>query len=576
MDVRSEIVDLLIRLTGLDPVQMSAALEVPPSDMGDFALPCFKLAKALRKAPAAIAADIAARAAGQLASLDRVEAVGGYVNFFLNQKNYTADTIRRTLEAGGRLGSSDIGSGKTVILEYSSPNIAKPFHVGHAFTTILGHSLARIYDHLGYPVVRMNHLGDYGTQFGKLISAYLRWGDEQALEAAPIDELFRIYVKFHKEAEEHPELEDEGRMYFRKLEEGSAKEVAIWQRFKDLSLREFDRLYKRLGVSFDNYNGESFYSDKIPAVVEMLQSKGILEESQGAMVVRLDEYDLPPCIVLKSDGTTIYASRDIAAVLYRMQEYRFYKNIYVVGTPQALHFKQVFSVLEKAGFGFARDCVHIGFGLLKFADAKFSTREGNVIRLDDLLDQAVAKTYEIIEKNSESRGTDMSATEMQEIAEKVGIGSVIYTYLKNGRERDIVFTWEDMLDFEGDTAPYVLYTYARIRSILRKAADAGMTLDGVTDSQLLLLNAPEEFEIARQLDGFGDAIAQAASDYEPFHLTRQVGGLARTFNKYYNSHSILSAGSPDLVTARLALCEAVSATIRMGMYLLGIDVADRM
>ena len=576
MDVRTDIVRLLTELTGLDAVQLSVALEVPPAEMGDFALPCFKLAKALRKSPAAIASEITEHGQGKLETLDRIEAVGGYVNFFLNRKAYTADAIQRTLHAGENIGASDEGGGKTVILEYSSPNIAKPFHVGHAFTTIIGHSLSRMYTHLGYKVVRMNHLGDYGTQFGKLISAYKRWGDEQALEDAPIDELFRIYVKFHKEAEAHPELEDEGRMHFRRLEEGAEEETAIWRRFRDLSLREFERLYVRLGVEFDNYNGESFYSGQIPEVVKMLTAKGLLEESQGAMVVRLDEYDIPPCIVLKSDGTTIYASRDIAAVLYRMREYDFHKNIYVVGMPQALHFRQVFAVLEKAGFAFAKDCVHVGFGTLRFADAKFSTREGNVILLEDLLDQAVAKTYEIIVHNAELRGTDISDAEMREIAEKVGIGSVIYTYLKNGRERDIVFTWADMLDFEGDTAPYVMYTYARIRSMLRKAAEAGLAVSEVQETDLRRLDADFEFEIARQLDGFADAITKAAADYEPFYLTRLLSSLARTFNKYYNSHSILSAGDPSLVLARLAVCESVSATIRTGMRLLGIAVPERM
>lgn len=578
MDAKKDIVELLVRLTGLDEAVLTAAVEVPPAGMGDYALPCFKLAKSLRKAPQNIAADLADRAsvAGVLpASLDRVRADGGYVNFFLRQSAYTAGVVRATLTAGDRLGTSEEGKGKTILLEYSSPNIAKPFHVGHAFTTILGHSLARIYAHLGYPVVRMNHLGDYGTQFGKLISAYLRWGDEQALEKDPIAELFRIYVKFHKEAELDPSLEEEGRMHFRRLEEGAVREKEIWQRFRDLSLREFDQVYQRLGVSFDNYNGESFYSDQIPDVVKMLEEKGLLEESQGAKVVRLDEYNLPPCIILKSDGTTIYASRDIAAVLYRMREYGFYKNIYVVGTPQALHFRQVFAVLEKAGVPCAKDCVHVGFGLLKFADGKFSTREGNVVLLEDLLGQAVAKTHEIIVKNMETRGQESSGEEMRAIAERVGIGAVIYTYLKNGRERDIVFSWDDMLDFEGDTAPYVMYTYARIRSILRKAEDSGLA-GAPTDEMLLRLDLPEEFDIARQLDGFSEAIRKAADDYEPFYLTRYIGMLARVFNKYYNSHSILSAGDPELVRARLALCESVASALRIGTWLLGIEVAERM
>lgn len=579
MDAKSDIVYLLTQLTGLESSFIHTALEVPPAGMGDYALPCFKLAKSLRQAPQAIAADLAARAAEPdrlPASVERIRADGGYVNFFLRQSVFTAATIRATLSVGGQIGVSNEGAGKTVLLEYSSPNIAKPFHVGHAFTTILGHSLARIFDHLGYSVVRMNHLGDYGTQFGKLIAAYLRWGDEQALEQDPIAELFRIYVLFHQEAASDPALEEEGRRHFRLLEEGAPREKEIWQRFRDLSLREFERVYRRLGVSFDNYNGESFYSDQIPAVVNMLRQKGLLEESEGAQVVRLDEYQLPPCIILKSDGTTIYASRDIAAVLYRMRTYEFYKNIYVVGNPQALHFRQVFAVLDKAGIPFARDCVHVGFGLLKFADGKFSTRQGNVVLLEDLLEQAVAKTHEIIVKNNEARGQLMSANDMQSVAEKIGVGAVIYTYLKNGRERDIVFDWQDMLDFEGDTAPYVLYTYARIRSILRKAEESGLEASAASDTDLACLDLPEEFEIARLLDGFGAIVRKAAADYEPFYLTRHVSALARAFNKYYSNHSILSADEAPRVRARLALCAAVSFALETGTRLLGIEVVDRM
>ena len=579
MDAKSEIVNLLAHLTGLEVAFLHSVVEVPPAGMGDYALPCFKLAKSLRQAPSIIAADLAERAADPAllpATVERIRADGGYVNFFLRQQVYTASVIRAILAGGEQIGASNEGAGKTVLLEYSSPNIAKPFHVGHAFTTILGHSLARIYDHLGYTVVRLNHLGDYGTQFGKLIAAYLRWGDEQALEEDPIAELFRIYVLFHQKATHDPTLEAEGRKHFRLLEEGAEREKAIWQRFRDLSLREFARVYRRLGVSFDNYNGESFYSDQIQTVVEMLRQKNLLEESDGAQVVRLDEYKLPPCIILKSDGTTIYASRDIAAVLYRMHTYGFYKNVYVVGNPQALHFRQVFAVLEKAGLPYARDCVHVGFGLLKFADGKFSTRQGNVILLEDLLEQAVAKTHEIIVENNEVRNQLMSAADMQSVAEKVGVGAVVYTYLKNGRERDIVFDWQDMLDFEGDTAPYVLYTYARIRSILRKAVANGFDPEQVSDEDLATLDQPEEFEIARQLEDFGAVVCKAAEDYEPFYLTRHISTLARAFNKYYNNHSILAAGEPQRVRARLALCVAVTYALQTGTWLLGIDVVERM
>jgi len=397
------------------------------------------LGQTWRKAPGAIASDLAAQLGQSLTFIDRIETKGGYLNFFIDHATLVSQTVHDTIQAGDRLGASDLGKGQTILVEFSSPNIAKPFHVGHAFTTVLGNALARLYQHLGFTTVRMNHLGDYGTQFGKLIVAFKLWGNEAALNEHPIQELLRIYVKFHDEAKEQPELETQARDQFRRLEAGEPEQIALWQRFRDLSLLEFERVYQRLGVTFDNFNGESFYSDQIPAVVEWLKEKGLLEDSEGAQVVRLDEKNLPPCIILKSDGTTIYASRDIAAVLYRDRTYHFTKNIYVVGTSQAMHFRQVFAVLEKAGFEKARDCIHVGFGLVKFADRKLSTRSGDVILLEDLLSESVDKTLEIIQKNAALRHPDMTDRDMQEIAEKIGIGAVIFTFLKNSRERDIVF-----------------------------------------------------------------------------------------------------------------------------------------
>jgi len=494
----------------------------------------------------------------------------------VDRQAYVANMIAQTLQAGDRLGASDEGQGRTVIVEFSSPNIAKPFHVGHAFTTILGHALSGIYAHLGYHTVRMNHLGDYGTQFGKLISAYKRWGDEAALLDHPIKELLRIYVKFHDTAKEMPELEQEAREYFRRLEQGEPEEKALWQRFRDLSLKEFALVYKRLGVEFDNYNGESFYSDQIPAVVHLLREKELLVESEGAQVVMLEDLGLPPCIVLKSDGTTIYASRDIAAVLYRDRQYDFYKNIYVVGTPQALHFKQVFAVLAKAGFEKAKDCVHVGFGLVKFADRKLSTRSGDVILLEDLLSETVDKTREIIKANSLIRNSGIEEDEVNELAEKIGIGAVLFTFMKNSRERDIVFSWEEMLDFEGDSAPYVLYTYARARSILRKAAIDGDLPAAATVETLQGLDSEDEFALARLLDGFAEAVQRAATLNEPYILLRQVTGIARAFNKYYHNESILKTVSPDLKRARLAVLDAVCLAIRTGLRLLGIQTVERM
>lgn len=576
MDYRTRIAGWLAEETGVAAEQIDGWMETPPQpSLGDYAFPCFQLARSLRQSPPQIAAGLAGKAGEALPFVDRIQQVGGYLNFFINRKTYIGETIRQTLAAGENLGQSDEGCGKPVIVEFSSPNIAKPFHIGHAFTTILGHALYRIFDRLGYPTIRMNHLGDYGTQFGKLIVAYRLWGDESALLREPIKELLRIYVLFHDTAADRPELEIEARDAFRRLEAGEAAEIALWQRFRELSLKEFADVYQRLGVEFDNYNGESFYSDQIPAVVELLKSKNLLVESNGAQVVMLDEYGLPPCIILKSDGTTIYASRDIAAVLYRIATYHFYKNIYVVGTPQALHFQQVFAVLAKAGVKEAADCVHVGFGLVKFPDRKLSTRSGDVIFLSDLLSESVDKTLEIIRQNAELRQTGMSEAEMLEVAEKIGLGAVVYTFLKNGRERDIVFSWEEMLDFDGDSAPYVQYTYARARSILRKAELEG-ALPELDLASLQVLDNDEEFALAKLLDGFAEAIRKAAQSYEPYMLVRQVTLLARTFNKYYNSESILGTADPAVRKARLALLQAVCLAIRTGLDLVGIAAVERM
>ena len=575
MDYRASIVRWLADETGVLSEQIDDWLEIPPQpELGDFALPCFQLARSLHKAPSAIAKELAEQASVYLDRKIQVQVVGGYLNFFIDRASYISHVVTKTLKAGEQLGVSDEGEGKTVIVEFSSPNIAKPFHVGHAFTTILGHALYRLYDRLGYRVVRMNHLGDYGTQFGKLIVAYRLWGDETALQHEPINELLRIYVSFHDEAKDRPELESEARQAFRKLEAGEKAEKELWQRFKDLSLQEFSAVYQRLGVEFDNYNGESFYSDRIPEVVDLLRRQGLLVESEGAQIVPLEEYDLPPCIVIKSDGTTIYASRDLAAVLYRIERYQFFKNIYVVGSPQALHFRQVFAVLDKAGIPEAKNCVHVGFGLVKFPDRKLSTRSGDVILLSDLLNESVEKTLTTIRENAQIRQTDMSEEEMQSIAEKIGLSAVIYTFLRNSRERDIVFSWDEMLDFDGDSAPYVQYTYARARSILRKAEEAGLLSKQIESPAVL--DHDDEFALAKLLDGFTEAIRRAVALNEPYILVRQVTSLARTFNKYYNSESILGTADPVVRAARLRLLQAVCLGIRTGLDLVGITAVERM
>ena len=582
MDYKDLIASNLSDCTGLDKAQVLGLIEIPPKlELGDYAFPCFVLAKTLHKAPPMIANELK-ESPELIKGFDgavTVDTAGPYINFRIDKGLLARNVVSEIIEAGDQYGNKNIGEGKNVIIEFSSPNIAKPFHVGHAFTTILGNSLSNIYSRLGYNVIRFNHLGDYGTQFGKLITAYRLWGDEQAMQDNPIDELTRIYVKFHDECkvseEREKELEDTARDNFRKLEEGEAEEVALWKRFRDLSLEVFEKTYKRMGIKFDNYNGESFYSSRIPAVVKMLEEKGLLEESEGAKVVKLDDEGLPPCLVVKSDGTTIYASRDLAAVLYRHEEFTFYKNIYVVGRPQQLHFRQVFAVLKKAGYDFADDCVHVGFGLLKFKDnTAFSTRAGNIIKLDDFLDKTTEKTAEIIRKNSELRGGDMTEEQIAQVSETVGLGAVTYTYLKAGREKDIFFDWDDMLDFEGDTAPYLIYTYARIKSILRKAADAGVA-GGSTDSAAKL-TAEDEYAVIRSLADFKDAVVKAAESYEPFMISRQIALIARNFNRFYNNSRILNVEDEEIRDARLKLCEAVADCLKSGLDMLGIGVVEKM
>lgn len=563
--IKDYVIDKLSEITGLDTETVGNLLEVPPEQkMGDLAFPCFTLAKTLRKAPPLIAKELSENfTAGKY--IEKAEAVGAYLNFFYNRANFTQSVIKEVFDKKENFGASDIGNGKTVLVEFSSPNIAKPFHIGHLFSTAIGNSLEKIYRHLGYKTVKINHLGDWGTQFGKLISAYKRWGNKEVIEKDPINELLKIYVKFHEEAEKDPLLNDEAREYFRLLEEHDPDTTALWQYFRDVSLIEFNRVYDRLGVSFDSYAGESFYSDKMQEVVDILSEKHLLEESDGAMVVNLDDKNMPPCIILKSDGATIYATRDIAAALYRKRTYDFYKNIYVVGTPQALHFNQIFSVIEKAGFEWGKDCIHVGFGLVKFPDKKLSTRHGDVIFLEDVLNESVHKTLEIISANN----PDMEDKETA--AEKIGIGAILYAFLKNSREKDIVFSWDSMLDFEGESAPYVQYSYARAKSILRKN-----TLD-YSDADFSYAVSDDEYALITQLNGFADAVAAAAEKNEPFYINRYVTTLARCFNKFYNNNPILKNDIPtETKKARLAIADATASVIKTALSLLGISTVESM
>jgi len=574
MDYKKVIAERIKQLVDLDIEVIENLIEIPPKpEMGEFAFPCFQLAKTMKKAPNAIANDLKEKI--ETEGFEKIECFGPYVNFFLDKGVFIKNTIEKILEEGESYGSSKMGEGKNMVVEYSSPNIAKPFHVGHLFTTAIGNSLYKILSFEGYNCTGVNHLGDWGTQFGKLIYAYKKWVDEDALAKQPINELLRIYVKFHEEADIDPTLNDEAKMYFKKLEEGSAEEVALWTKFRDLSLVEFKKLYKTLNVEFDSYAGESFYCDKMEDIIKDIEAKGLLVESNGAKVVMLDEYNIPPCIIKKSDGATIYATRDLAAATYRKKTYDFHKNIYVVGKDQALHFKQVFTTLKLMGNEWADDCVHVPFGTVRFADKKLSTRKGDVIFLDELLNEAVAKTLEVInEKNPDLENKE-------EVAKKVGIGAIVFTYLKNHRERDIVFNWEEMLSFEGETGPYVQYTYARAKSILRKVEENSNNLgtDEIRTNVELdynKLNSKEEFELVKQLEGFQNSIIYAINNLEPSMVTRYVIEVAKAFNKFYNQHNIANLEDESNKKAKIKMVEATCQVIKNALGLLGIEVVDRM
>lgn len=565
MDFKEYVIEKLADVTGLEKDAVASLTETPPEQkLGDLAFPCFQLARTMRKAPAAIAAELAQRFSSD-GKIEKAEAAGPYLNFFYNRAAYAKNTIDAVFASEDKWGASDEGNGKTALIEFSSPNIAKPFHIGHLFSTAVGNSLARIYKHLGYNVQSLNHLGDWGTQFGKLISAYKRWGDRSVIEKDPINELLKIYVKFHEEAEKNPSLEEEARNYFKLLEDGDKEATELWQYFRDISLAEFKRVYDMLGVEFDSYNGEAFYSDKMGEVVDILRDKGLLTESDGAQIVDLSDLNIPPCIILKSNGATIYATRDIAAALYRHRTYNFYKNIYVVGTPQALHFKQIFSVMERAGWEWSKDCVHVGFGLVRFNGQSLSTRHGNVVFLETVLDEAISKTRGIIEENNPQ------LENKDELAKKIGIGAILYTFLKNSREKDIDLNWDAVLDFDGESGPYVQYTYARARSVLRKAdvpySDADFS--GVTSD--------EEYALIKQINSLGEAVKDAADKNEPFYINRYVTNLARSFNKFYNSYPILK-GDVDENTkrARLAVVDASAQVIKTALGLMGIEAVEKM
>lgn len=564
MDFKTQIAQALAMPAGMEPASLAGLIEIPQdSRMGDFALPCFKLAKAMRMAPPAIAARLMENVAAP-AFVERVEAVGGYLNFFIDRGAWSSTVLEAIMEKGEDFGATREGEGKTVVIDYSSINIAKPFAHHHLYSTAIGHALYRIFQSQGYRVVGINHLGDWGTQFGTQIVAWKLWGDRAAVEKGGVRELVRLYMRFHEEAEKNPELEDQARAWFKKIEDGDAEALELFNWFKDITIREVEQLYNQLGIRFDSYNGEAFFSDKMEPVVEELQAKGLLKESDGAMIVDLEAYKMPPCIIKKRDGATLYATRDLAAALWRKREYDFAQCLYVVAYQQNLHFAQLFKVLELMGYSWAKDCKHVNFGMVSMAEGSMSTRQGRVIWLEDVLKAAVEKALDIIrEKSPELEGKE-------DVARQVGIGAVVFSVLVNNRIKDVVFSWESVLNFDGETAPYIQYTHARCCSVLRKAAT---TLDGEADWAALANDDAQA--VIKALAAFPGAVAEAAARYEPMAVSRQVIEIAKAYNKYYYEHRILE-GNEQEIRAKLLLTEAVRTVIKKGLCLLGIEAPERM
>ena len=554
----------------IENLDVASLIEVPTDEkMGDYAFPCFRLAKEFRKAPDAIAAEIAEKLQKN-PMFESVENVNAYVNIKIKRTDFIKDVIEDAVLKGDSFTKSNEGEGKKVLVDYSSPNIAKPFHIGHIRSTVIGNALYLIYKNLGYDVVRINHLGDYGTQFGKMIVAYRKWGNKEDVQREPIKTLLSYYTKFHEEAGKNPELDEEARRVFVKLENGEAEEVALWKWFKEESLKEFEKVYKMLNIQFDSYAGESFYSDKIPAAVAQLEEKGLLKESQNSIIVDLDQFGLAPALVKKSDGSTLYITRDIAAALYRKDTYDFYKCLYVVASQQDLHFKQLFKVMELMGNQWAQNCIHVQFGMVSLAEGTLSTRKGRVVFLEDVLNKAVEKTREVVvEKGVVSENIDR-------VAEEVGIGAVVFNELAHNRIKDYTFDWDKVLNFEGETGPYVQYTHARSCSLLRKAGkdmvSKAKNLDNIDYEKL---TSDTMYELAKLIHNMPEVIKEAADRYEPSVITRHVVKIAQGFNRFYNEERILQGDATGTVS-RLTLVIATKNAIKNGLALLGIKAPERM
>ncbi len=565
MDYKKHIAEKLASC-GIDKEEIEAAIAVPPDNkMGDYALPCFKFAKVMRKSPVAIAEELKNTFATDDA-ISEVEAVNGYLNFRVNRTALVKETLEKIAEQGEAFGSSDMGNGKTICIDYSSVNIAKPFHIGHLSTTVIGGALYRIFKFLGYNTVGINHLGDYGTQFGKLIYAYKHWGSEEAVKEGGVKELTRLYVRYHKESENDPSMDDEARSYFKLIENGDEECVKLFNLFKEITLKEVEKIYNELDIKFDSYAGESFYNDKMQPVIDELAEKGLLVESEGAKIVDLEKYGMPPCIILRSDGASLYATRDLAAACYRKEHYDFDKCLYVVAYQQNLHFKQIFKVLELMGKPWAKDLVHVAYGMVSLLDdngnqVAMSTRNGTVVLLEDVLKKCHEKCLEIIEQ----KNPDLE--DKENVARQVGTGAVIFGALSNSKIKDIAFSYSKILNFDGETGPYVQYTAARIKSVLRKGGAIGKyEIKNVNE---------DEYQLIALLSTFPDVVKAAAERLEPFFVTRYAIDVASAFNKFYFDCKIIGDDANE-TNFRLAISSATLTVLSSALTLLGIKVPERM
>lgn len=565
MELKQKIAACIAKeLSGLSETDIEKMLEVPKNkDMGDYAFPCFRLAKEHKKAPNLIAAELAENLDAEL--FERVVATGGYVNCKLKASIFANELFQLLTEKEDSYGNRDLGKGETVIVEFSSANIAKPFHIGHLRSTMIGNSLNRIYRAMGYKTVAINHLGDYGTQFGKLISAYKRWGDRQKIEQDPIEQFLQLYVKFHEEAERDESLNEEARAYFKALEDGDEEAHNLWSWIRELSLQEFMKVYKELDVSFDSYKGEAFFSDKMDEVLQILRDKQIVKNDGGAEIVDLSPYNMPNALITKSDGSTLYITRDLAAAIYRIREYQFKKNIYVVAYQQDLHFKQWFKILELMGFEKAKDCEHVNFGMISLEEGTLSTRKGRVVTLESVLQKAYEMALKIIdEKNPELENKD-------EIAKMVGYGAIVFQDLFNQRVKDYTFSWEKALSFEGESAPYVQYAHARCNTLIEKS-DIDPRFDEIN---LELLEDEASQDLIKCLLDFESTIQSAMQANEPSKITRYSVELATAFNKFYQANKI-NVDDAELKKARVALTKATRQVLKKALYLIGIKAPDRM